>query len=448
MNEKYNQLLNPRKVSLQGISNVPDQIEDKLRPRPTDSTCSLRNDPARVRLAARSLKKLKIVTFLCLLFMIGEFVAGWLSNSVAVWSDALHMLTDLTGYIINIVGVKLSLRPPSAMWTFGYERVEIVAAIASIFIILVLTIGLCYEASQRIVHPREVNGWIMIIVACVGISTNIVLSCILKQDGHGHSHFGISGGCSGHSHGHERKRKRSKAKTEMGYMKLQNSNKSEEVNLEAQDYGHDHHDHTDEKYDHCGSSLEVESQVEIKNGHSHGHGHKANNCSAKSIAVQAAYLHTLGDLVQNIGVLVAGVMITSNPKMFKVIDPICTFCFAIVVFVITIPLICKAFYVLMETAPGNINAKEMRETIADFDYVQAVRDFHVWNVGYAQTVLTAKLDVIAVENMVEENKNRCHCAVQYNVREKVRKLAADKGIKHCDIDIVVVSCEHSGEREK
>jgi len=379
--------------------------------------------------------------------MIGEFVAGWLSNSVAVWSDALHMLSDLTGYLINYFGLKLSLRPPSTMWTFGYERVEVVAAIASIFIVLLLTIGLCWEASQRIVHPQDVDGEIMIIVAGVGILTNITLSCVLSQDGHGHSHFGIGGGCSGSSQGHKKKKRR-KSNTEMGYHKLKNSNPSEELGVETQNHGNDHHDNRDgeQKHDHCTSSLEVDPSVEIKDGHSHGHGH-AHSRSVKSIAVQSSYLHALGDLIQNVGVLVAGVMITQNPEMFKVMDPICTFCFAIIVFAITTKLLCKALYVLMETAPRNINAKEMVSTIADFHDVQAVRDFHIWNVGYTQTVLTAKLDV-TVENKVEENKHRCHCAVQYNVREKVKELAADKGINHCDLEIVVVSCKHSGERER
>jgi len=455
MSEKYDQLLNPsvRAVSLQAMSNVPDPIEHKLRPQPFDTICSLQNDPAKVRNAKRSLRKIKIATVLVLLFMIGEFVAGWLSNSVAVWSDALHMLSDLTGFLINYFGLKLSLRPPSDMWTFGYERVEIVAAIISIFLILVLTVGLCWEASQRIVHPQEVDGWIMIIVSCVGITTNIALGCVLSQSGHGHSHFGISGGCSGHSHGHKKKRKRSEANTEMGYRKLQNSNPSEELSVETQDHKHDHHSYrVEENKDNLGiSSLDVDSTIEIKaggHGHSHGHGHAHNRSAAKSMAVQASYLHALGDLLQNVGVLIAGIMITLKPEMFKVMDPICTFCFAILVFVITVPLLRKAFYVLMETSPRNINAKEMAATIADFDYVQAVRDFHIWNVGYTQTVLTAKLDVIAVENMVEENKHRCHCAVQYNVREKVLELAADNGIHHCDLDILVVSCKHSGERER
>merc|ERR1719419_1197246 len=398
----------------------------------------------------RSLRKIKIATILVLLFMIGEFVAGWLSNSVAVWSDALHMLSDLTGFLINYFGLKLSLRERSDIWTFGYERVEIFAAIVSIFLILGLTVGLCWAASQRIVHPQEVDGVIMIIVACVGISTNIVLGCVLSQSGHGHSHFGIS--CSGHGHGHKKKRKRSKANTEMGYRKLQNSNPSEELSLETQDHNHDLHDNIVEEitHDHGSSSLDVDPSVEIRDdghGHSHGHGH-AHNRSAKSIAVQASYLHAIGDLLQNVGVLIAGVMITLKPEMFKVMDPILTFCFAIIVFIITLPLLRKAFYVLMETSPRNINATEMQDIIEDFDYVQAVGDFHVWNVGYSQTVLTAKLDVIAVDNMVEENKHRCHCAVQYNVREKVRELAADHGIHHCDLDIVVVSCKHSGERER
>jgi len=415
MPENYDLLAKPaiRTVSLQSIQDEPDQLIDRVRrPLSIDSVCSLHNDAEKVRLAKQSMKKLKIAAMLCFLFMAGELVAGWLSNSVAVCSDALHMLSDLVGLLINICGLRLSLREPSYNFTFGYERVEIISAIASIFLILLITGGLCYEASQRIVHPPEVDGLIMIIVAVVGVSTNVILGCILKS-GHGHSHFGLSSGDGhGHSHG-RRKRKKSKGGTEMSYR-----------------------------------------QIEEKSNYHHGHSHELNvtgahkNAHKENISVQSAYLHTMGDLVQNVGVLTAGIMIYINPNKFKVMDPICTFCFAILVFVITIPLVCRAFYVLMETAPKNLNAQEMVTTIAKLDDVHAVRDFHLWNVGYSQTVLSAKLDVIGRENMANDCKSDCHCAVQYKVREKVLNLAADKGIKHCNLDIIVVSCAHSGGRER
>jgi zinc transporter 2 len=416
MQENYDLLAKPaiRTVSLQSIQAEPDQIIDRVRrPLSIDSVCSLQNDAEKVKLAKRSLKKLKIAAMLCFLFMAGEFVAGWLSNSVAVCSDALHMLSDLVGLLINIFGLRLSLRKPSHNWTFGYERVEIISAIASIFLILLITGGLCYEASQRIVHPPDVDGLIMIIVAVVGVSTNVILGCILKS-GHGHGHFGLSSG-EGHGHSHGRqKRKKSKGGTEMSYRQIEEKSNDDE-------HGHSH---------------------ELHGTGANKHPHKEN------ISVQSAYLHTMGDLVQNVGVLTAGIMIYINPKMFKVMDPICTFCFAVLVFVITIPLVCRAFYVLMETAPKNLNAEEMVTTIAKLDDVQSVRDFHLWNVGYTQTVLSAKLDVKGQESLADDCKSGCHCAVQYKVREKVLNLAADKGINHCNLDIIVVSCAHSGGRER
>jgi len=293
--------------------------------------------------------------------------------------------------LINIFGLRLSLREPSAMWTFGYERVEIIAAIISILLIVLLTVGLCWEAGNRIANPPNVDGKIMIIVASFGIATNILLGCILSQSGHGHSHFGAS---------------------------RERANHENQVVSSAS--SHDRHSHGDGGH------------------HSHGDDH--------SISVQSAYVHALGDLLQNIGVLIAGIMIAIDPEKFKIMDPICTFCFAILVFIITIPLIYRAFYVLMETVPKNLNTKEMASEIAKIEHVQAIRDFHVWSVGYTQTVLTAKLDILEEESKEVASSSDCHCAMQAAVRGKVERIALDKGIKHCNLDILVVSCKDNQGR--
>merc|ERR1719397_1306949 len=128
-----------------------------------------------------------------------EFVGGWLANSVAIYSDALHMVSNFAGLLINIFGLRLTLKKPSRSWMYGYHRLEIVAAILSIVLLWVMTAILCIEAADRFVNPPKVKGEIMIITSSCGIVTNVILACILIGGGHGHSHFGIS---YGHSHKH------------------------------------------------------------------------------------------------------------------------------------------------------------------------------------------------------------------------------------------------------
>merc|ERR1719192_140915 len=108
-----------------------------------------------------------------------EFVGGWYAKSVAIYSDALHMLSDFVGFLINILGLRLSLRADSSSWMYGYHRLEIVAAIMSIVLLWVMTTILCVEAANRLVNPPNVNGEIMIITSSGGIVTNIILACIL-----------------------------------------------------------------------------------------------------------------------------------------------------------------------------------------------------------------------------------------------------------------------------
>lgn len=74
--------------------------------------------------------------------MIIEFIGGYISNSVAIMSDAAHLLSDLLSFGIGIISVKMSKRKKTNAYNFGYERAEVLGALLSIFMIWILTIWL------------------------------------------------------------------------------------------------------------------------------------------------------------------------------------------------------------------------------------------------------------------------------------------------------------------
>ncbi|KAJ3615768.1 hypothetical protein Zmor_012315 [Zophobas morio] len=135
--------------------------------------------------------KLLMAAFTCFVFMIGEIVGGYLSGSLAIMTDAAHLLSDFASMLISLFSLWIAGRPATQKLSFGYHRAEIIGALFSVFLIWLLTGFLVYEAVLRLIHRKIVNGKIMFITAACGLCANIFMALAL---GHGHSH--------GHSHHH------------------------------------------------------------------------------------------------------------------------------------------------------------------------------------------------------------------------------------------------------
>jgi Co/Zn/Cd efflux system component len=90
--------------------------------------------------------KLLIVSVVCLVFMIVEIVGGLLADSLAIMTDAAHMFSDISGFMISILALWIARMPASNTMSFGYHRAEIVGALCSVLLIWGLTIWLVYEA--------------------------------------------------------------------------------------------------------------------------------------------------------------------------------------------------------------------------------------------------------------------------------------------------------------
>ncbi|KAF0694335.1 Aste57867_14788 [Aphanomyces stellatus] len=203
----------------------------------------------------RARTKLQWACLFSFVFMIAEVVGGFMAGSLAIMTDAAHLLSDIAGFCISLFAIWIQTLPASSKMTFGFHRAEIIGAVISVLVIWVLTGFLVYAAIERFQdalsdHPSEVvDGKLMFIVASLGLVVNLALMKIL---GHSHSH-GIGGASHGHSHG-------------------------------------DHDDHDEE------------------HGHSHGD-HNDHNGKPKleNLNIQAANIHALGDFIQSLGVCGASV---------------------------------------------------------------------------------------------------------------------------------------------
>lgn len=125
--------------------------------------------------------KLLIALGLLLGFMVVEVVVGIAVSSLALLSDAAHMLTDVGAIVLALVAIRLARRPAEGAMTFGFKRAEILSAQLNGATLLVLGLLIVYEAVRRLFDPPEVGGAAVLTVAVVGIAVNLAATWTLAR---------------------------------------------------------------------------------------------------------------------------------------------------------------------------------------------------------------------------------------------------------------------------
>ncbi|MFI5763569.1 cation diffusion facilitator family transporter [Streptomyces sp. NPDC051563] len=116
-------------------------------------------------------------------FMAVEVVIGVLAHSLALISDAAHMLTDAVSIVLALIAMRLAARPARGGFTYGLKRAEILSAQANGLTLLLLAVWLAYEAVRRLLDPPPVEGGLVLVTALAGIVVNIVAAwCISKAN--------------------------------------------------------------------------------------------------------------------------------------------------------------------------------------------------------------------------------------------------------------------------
>jgi cobalt-zinc-cadmium efflux system protein len=118
---------------------------------------------------------------LIVLFMAGEVAAGVVAHSLALLSDAAHMLTDAAAIGLAIVTTKIAGRPARGGYTYGLRRLEILSAQANGITLVLLAVWLAYEAIRRLITPHPVGGGLMLAVALVGVAVNVAATLLLAR---------------------------------------------------------------------------------------------------------------------------------------------------------------------------------------------------------------------------------------------------------------------------
>ncbi|XP_022752702.1 metal tolerance protein B-like isoform X2 [Durio zibethinus] len=315
-----------------------------------------------------SATKLSGLIVFYLMVMLVEIIGGVKSNSLAVMTDAAHLLTDVAGFFISLITVWASAWKATSYQSFGFNRLEVLGALLSVQLIWLISALLIYEALDRILHKnKEVNGLLMFEIAAFGFIINLVMVLWL---GHDHTHHHACGDTDHQQHHH-----------------------------------HHHHHHDHERGKPCDLTEEETSLV------------PSSPAKAKilNINLQGAYLHVMADLIQSVGVMIAGAVIWIKPK-WLIVDLLSTLVFSTIALCTTLPMLRDIFGILMERTPSDINIDMLESGIKGINGVQNIHDLHVWAITVGKLVLSCH---VVAEPGVSSNellgKIRDYCQKTYKI---------------------------------
>ena len=404
---------------------VPEEHPPLLSPsnilRPTNNlTRHFQNSKFQERLKVQNkvaMFKLKIISSVCFTFMTIEFIFGYLAGSLAIISDATHLLSDLAGFLISLFSLIVALKPADKNFTFGYHRFEVLGALASILIIWALTVWLLIAAVYRIKHPNPIVGFIMVCIAAGSLVFNIIMNRILAYNPVVNSMDEGMGAIKAVNIKEENNDIINNSNEEV-IMNLTKKNDMNELLLDI---------NTDEN-----SNEKKGSNSLGMNASDLEHNLKADD----NPVIRAAYIHILGDMIQSTGVLLAALVIyffqDTHPGV-RILDPICTFGFAIVVLCITFPVSRDCFYVLLESTPRDLDIESLYNDLNSIKGVISVHDIHLWNISIGRPSIAL--------HIICDNPNE--------ILKIATQTCKNYGIKHCTIqtETLANNCQHEEDND-
>lgn len=131
--------------------------------------------------AQTTIRRMALALFITLGFVFIEAAAGIIANSLALLTDAAHNLTDVIALALSWYAVRLTLRPANSGKTFGYHRAGILIALFNSTTLVLIALGIFYEAYQRLLNPPQVEAGLMTAVAAIAFIVNVVTALLVKQ---------------------------------------------------------------------------------------------------------------------------------------------------------------------------------------------------------------------------------------------------------------------------
>jgi len=325
----------------------------------------------------KNAKKFIIMLFFTAGFFGLELFYGVYIKSLALMSDAFHMLSDIVALVIGFMAVRMSKSKSSEKYSYGWVRAEVLGAFMNACFLLALCFTIILEALQRFAEPEvAIDGYTLVIVASVGLSINIVGMFVFGGHHHQHDHEAVSHPLTG--------AKSADFDTIVTNIKTMQVPEEQATKTETESEGQLEEQRTsavlETKLELNNVSTEIDAiPVETKK-HTHTHSHKNLN-------VQAVFLHVIGDAMASLGVIAAGLVIMfTNWDHKYIVDPLCSVFISLLIIKTTVPMLKRCAKILLQGVPSDVDYKGLQEQLAAANPQVSIHDLHIWQLNDGKNI--------------------------------------------------------------
>ncbi|CAK7262907.1 hypothetical protein SEPCBS57363_000291 [Sporothrix epigloea] len=305
-------------------------------------------------------------------FFVAEIIVAFMTRSLALLADAFHYMNDLIGFIVALVAVVISERSdfPQDL-SFGWQRARLLGAFFNGVFLLALGASIFLQSVERFISLQKVeNPKLVLIMGCVGFCLNVLTASFLHEHDHGDD-----AGRGGHNH---------------------------EPNEES---GHGHAHVEDDQALHATHAEHRHLTVRAKGG-------------GRDLNMLGALVHVLGDAANNVGVIIAAVVIwkTHYPGRFYA-DPGVSMAIALMILLSSIPLVKNSGTILMESAPRGVDIQDVKHDLEKIEGIESVHELHIWRLDQQKAIASAHVVVSdqSVSSFMEKARTVSECLHAYGI---------------------------------
>ncbi|KKZ59866.1 CDF family cation efflux system protein [[Emmonsia] crescens] len=289
--------------------------------------------------------RLSIIIAISFTFFVVEISVGFYTRSLALVADAFHYLNDLIGFVVALVALKVSEKPgatPSYL-SFGWQRSTLLGAFFNGVFLLALGVSIILQSIERFIALERVEKpELILIIGCVGLTLNIISAFFIHEHAHGHDHHH-------HGDGHD-------ADTEHDQTTIR-------IELDNHENAHENHRHSN-------------NSNSVKNSH--------------DLGVMGVLLHVIGDAINNIGVIIAALVIwkaTHDGRYYA--DPGVSLGIGILILASALPLVKNSGSILLDTVPLGVSLDDVQHDLETIPGVLSVHELHAWRLNQNKAIASA-----------------------------------------------------------
>ncbi|KAM3085078.1 hypothetical protein ACMFMG_003514 [Clarireedia jacksonii] len=327
-------------------------------------------------------------------FFLAELSVGFYTKSLTLIADAFHYLNDVIGFIVALTALKISQRPTSPdSLSFGWQRAEVLGAFFNGVFLLALGVSIFVQSINRFISLQRVDDpKLMLIIGCVGLISNLISAFLIHDhDHHGHHH--------GHGRGH--------------FATTEDLEQSSAETL-------------------CVNSITTSRSniAKCHKGHQHTLQQPPIRGYKRDLASLAVLLHVLMDAINNIGVIIAALVIWrahSSARFYA--DPGVSMGISIMIIISTFSIIRSSGSILLQSVPLGVNIEDVKHDIESIPGILSIHELHIWGLCQKKTIASAHIvtNEVEIRGFMGQAKLVRECFHAYGIHSVTLQAEAPNG---------------------